>query len=496
MPAEDEAESTTKATVSEGEIEIRDKENQKQDIAGLNRDTQNALNKLGEIFDKDDIEEKQEFIGLAQEIGHNMIGDLTGKISDEQKAMLNAFLEGLISQWANGDFLSGASGAAVTEAAQEALNNIEDPAVRQIAVGLLSAAITKAAGGNASAAASAGISTEKYNHIPHEDQQYLLRDIEKYEQGKITKEEFLEKMLYYYALDQYYYENLYPDNISDNLTLGDNIWLISDLSKTSLMEVFKNNNIDTSNGFAKAFQDYLLLNGINIENYTSEFNKFKQEIVDERGEISVNTSDLLDQYKPGFNKNDTTERDTISDGSNLPKFDGDFVISGVPDDVNNYILYADNNSQIILNYLQHNEPSINIATDVDSSSDKYAGINLSEVGSVLHGEVKINNLYSNEDRNFATVDIIKGSANMNIAFDENGLYLGAELYAAGLETTTGTKFTLGDFVFEINGHLYTAGLGAGGKLTFNPASSKVASLKLFVVKWIGAGIDVNINKNE
>ena len=98
MPAEDEAESTTKATVSEGEIEIRDKENQKQDLADLNRDTQNALNKLGEIFDKDDIEEKQEFIGLAQEIGHNMIGDLTGKISDEQKAMLNTFFEGLISQ--------------------------------------------------------------------------------------------------------------------------------------------------------------------------------------------------------------------------------------------------------------------------------------------------------------------------------------------------------------------------------------------------------------
>ena len=93
MPAEDEAESTTKATVSEAEIEIRDKENQKQDLAGLNRDTQNALNKLGEIFDKDDIEEKQEFIGLAQEIGHNMIGDLTGKISDEQKAMLNTFLK-------------------------------------------------------------------------------------------------------------------------------------------------------------------------------------------------------------------------------------------------------------------------------------------------------------------------------------------------------------------------------------------------------------------
>ena len=193
MPAEDEAESTTKATVSEGEIEIRDKENQKQDLADLNRDTQNALNKLDEIFDKDDIEEKQEFIGLAQEIGHNMIGDLTGKISDEQKAMLNTFFEGLISQWANGDFLSGASGAAVTEAAQEALNNIEDPAVRQIAVGLLSAAITKVAGGNASAAASAGISTEKYNYLTHEEYEEIIKSITRYNHKALAEGEILDR---------------------------------------------------------------------------------------------------------------------------------------------------------------------------------------------------------------------------------------------------------------------------------------------------------------
>lgn len=178
MPAEDEADSSTKATVSEGEIEIRDKENQKQDIAGLNRDAQNALNKLGEIFDKNDVKEKQEFVGLAQELGHKMIGDLTGKISLEQKAMLNTFLEGLISQWANGDFSGAAGGAAAVEMAKQALWEIKDPAVRQWAAEILGAIVSKAAGGEADSGASSAVNTEKYNGLNHEEQEKLIYDLQ------------------------------------------------------------------------------------------------------------------------------------------------------------------------------------------------------------------------------------------------------------------------------------------------------------------------------
>ena len=177
MPAGDEAESTTKATIAEGEIEIRDKENQKQDLAGLNRDTKNSLNKLGEIFDKDEVKEKQEFAGLFQKAAHSAIGDLTGKISSDEKAALNVFVDGLVAEWSNGNFLAGASGTALLESMQEALGKIKDPALKQIAAGILGAAAGEIVGGNAQAGASGAVNTEKYNHLPHEEQENLARDL-------------------------------------------------------------------------------------------------------------------------------------------------------------------------------------------------------------------------------------------------------------------------------------------------------------------------------
>ena len=198
--AKDDAESTTKATVSEGEIEIRDKENQKQDLAELNRDTKNSLNKLGEIFDKTKVQEKQEFAGMFQEIAHNYIGDLTGKISKEEKAFLNSFVDGLIAQWNSGDFLAGASGTALLESMQSAISEIDDPALKQIAAGALGAIAGEIVSGNAQAGASGAISTERDNHLPHEEQEKFVEDIRK---AKTNAEKFdvIEK---YYKISEEY----------------------------------------------------------------------------------------------------------------------------------------------------------------------------------------------------------------------------------------------------------------------------------------------------
>ena len=105
-----EAESKTKATFSKGTIEIRDTDKQKQDIEKLNRDTANSLNKLGEIFDKTKIEERQELANLFGELAYNEIHYMDG--SDEQKALYHAVVGGIMSKLTGGDFLAGASAAA------------------------------------------------------------------------------------------------------------------------------------------------------------------------------------------------------------------------------------------------------------------------------------------------------------------------------------------------------------------------------------------------
>lgn len=184
MPAEDEAESTTKATVSEGEIEIRDKENQKQDLAGLNRDTQNALNKLGEIFDKDSIEERQELAGLFGELAYKAVGDLAEKNGwkdgSPEKNALHAFVGGIMAELGGSDFASGASGALINEMVQEKLGEVfeDDPAMHQWASALIGGVVSEIVSGNAQAGASTAASGTKYNYLNHEQFTQMRKEIE------------------------------------------------------------------------------------------------------------------------------------------------------------------------------------------------------------------------------------------------------------------------------------------------------------------------------
>ena len=110
---------TTKSDVSKGTLTITDKENQKQDIEKLNRDTENSLNKLKEIFDKTKIEEKQELIHMMNIVGNQIIHEAADhygwKEGSTEKLLLHGAIGALTGTMSGGNALSGAVSGSVNE---------------------------------------------------------------------------------------------------------------------------------------------------------------------------------------------------------------------------------------------------------------------------------------------------------------------------------------------------------------------------------------------
>ena len=181
--AKDNAESVTKATVSEGEIEIRDKGNQKQDLKDLNRDTQNSLNKLGEIFDKTKVEERQELAGLFGEIAYKAVGDLAIKNGwqegSAEKNALHALVGGIMSELTNSGFLAGASGAMINEMIQDKLSDMfkDNPAMHQWASALIGGVVAQVAADNAQMGAATASSGTKNNYLTHKQLDDMKKEL-------------------------------------------------------------------------------------------------------------------------------------------------------------------------------------------------------------------------------------------------------------------------------------------------------------------------------
>ena len=182
--AKDNAESVTKATVSEGEIEIRDKGNQKQDLNKLNRDTQNSLNKLGEIFDKTKVEERQELAGLFGEIAYKAVGDLAIKNGwqegSAEKNALHALVGGIMSELTKSGFLAGASGAMINEMIQDKLSDMfkDNPAMHQWASALIGGVVAQVVADNAQVGAATASSGTKNNYLTHEQYATMQKELD------------------------------------------------------------------------------------------------------------------------------------------------------------------------------------------------------------------------------------------------------------------------------------------------------------------------------
>ena len=116
---------TTKSAVAKGTITITDKENQKQDIEKLNRNTEDSLKKLKEIFDKTKVEERKRLLEELGIVGNRAIHEIAShngwKDGSTEKVALHGMLGAITSAKSGGSALSGLIAGGVNEYAIEYL---------------------------------------------------------------------------------------------------------------------------------------------------------------------------------------------------------------------------------------------------------------------------------------------------------------------------------------------------------------------------------------
>ena len=116
---------TPRSAISKGTITITDKENQKQDISQLNRNTEDSLNKLKEIFDKTKVEERKRLLEELGIVGNRAIHEIASqngwKDGSAEKVALHGMLGAITGAKSGGSALSGLIAGGANEYAIEYL---------------------------------------------------------------------------------------------------------------------------------------------------------------------------------------------------------------------------------------------------------------------------------------------------------------------------------------------------------------------------------------
>ncbi len=160
------AEGTTQAAVADGTITIRDKNNQKQDVADLSRDTEHANDSISPIFDKEKEQKRLQEIQLIGEVGSQAAdvartqGDLAGRKAAKDPASLEEARQQLAKEGKPAD------DAAVAERAYNNASSFYGTGgVVQRGLQAVTGALTALAGGGNLAGALAGASAPELANI-------------------------------------------------------------------------------------------------------------------------------------------------------------------------------------------------------------------------------------------------------------------------------------------------------------------------------------------
>ncbi|TPW39313.1 filamentous hemagglutinin N-terminal domain-containing protein, partial [Mixta tenebrionis] len=171
----DSAGSVTQSAISAGSLTVRDAEQQRQDTAGLSRDTENANQVLEQIFDREKEQQRLKEAQLIGEIGSQAAdiartqekiaapeqangenGQGTGGRVQQAIQAVTAAMQGL----AGGNLAQALSGAAGPYLAEQIHRLAPDEASRAMAHAVVGAVTSWAAGNDAAAGAAGAVSGE------------------------------------------------------------------------------------------------------------------------------------------------------------------------------------------------------------------------------------------------------------------------------------------------------------------------------------------------
>ncbi|WP_039303703.1 hemagglutinin repeat-containing protein [Cedecea neteri] len=143
------ADGTTQSALADGNITIRDRANQQQDVAALSRDTEHANGSIGQIFNKEEEQKRLQTAQLVGEIG----GQMTSVVSTygDTKALEAARAEG--GKYAN----MSAKELRNTEAYQKAFGDYGIGGKYQMIAQSVSGILAGAAGGDFNKALAGGL---------------------------------------------------------------------------------------------------------------------------------------------------------------------------------------------------------------------------------------------------------------------------------------------------------------------------------------------------
>ena len=285
IPVKGNSNSTTHSAISEGIIEIAEKES----LEKINHDTEHALNKLAPIFDKKTVEEKQILLTKISNHGYKLIGDIA--VSEQKKYVIlaesaeNANNEKLAKEyldkakkWDDGGIykvaLHGALGAtisklsgydsfngfkisAIKEVTQPLLRKIDNPDMQKLISIILGKSIS-----DQSIAVPLINSAVDNNWLTHDDQLNLLRDYRSFKYGEISLDEWVRKLAYYDTLMWYEYNHnsIYKTNNETSILLnGELARSIPEVIGSGSFQDIMNNLVYkyvTSNGLEDSFSMY------------------------------------------------------------------------------------------------------------------------------------------------------------------------------------------------------------------------------------------------